>query len=323
ESDISITPLNHISCTEWNIDDSCMLCLCVEYQRAAEAALKSGTLLKSNTADYAILAGVFVPFSPTKLMKEVFTGATIKAVRSSLTIDTPNVIMEDAEVQAAIRGYATGDLDGASASLDKIKNRRMKQLFTTLLNDLPLRPIEVSEETLVTNYVSPVMRAFSHYPPEDTFAHFPNTASSTQIALNMKADRADYKVTKDGTEIVFGEVTGMAHRSEKSKNGWDMWRLLRFGKAALEAGADSVPLVQVIYDLGTVWKMCIPVRGLYVAIEVGPFVLPTHLYMIGAFQASLAPLLWLQKEILKPEETTRRRRSWGTSDKKIVKSNLK
>lgn len=86
----------------------------------------------------------------------------------------------------------------------------------------------------------------------------------------------------------------MAQKSDKRKNGWDLWCLLRFGKAVLEAGADSVPVVQVVYDFGTIWKMRTPVRGLYIAIEIGTFVVPTHLYAVGGLQVSLASLLWLQ-----------------------------
>ncbi|KAF9536828.1 hypothetical protein EC957_009590 [Mortierella hygrophila] len=53
ENEINITPLKHIFCEEWNVDDSCVMCLCMDYQLAATAALRSGTLLKANTADYA------------------------------------------------------------------------------------------------------------------------------------------------------------------------------------------------------------------------------------------------------------------------------
>ncbi|KAG9069661.1 hypothetical protein KI688_008983 [Linnemannia hyalina] len=294
ENDINITPLEHLSCEEWNVDGSCVMCLCMDYQLAATAALRSGTLLKANTADYAILAGVFVPFSATALMKNVFSSSTLKAIRKNVSISAPDVDIDDSVVQTAIRLHANGQHDDAAVHLQNLKNMRMLQLFGTALSNLPLRPIEVSEETLITNYVSPLLRTFTHYPSEEIIAHFPNTASTTQVTLNIKPDRPDFKVAWEDTEIAFGEVTGMAQKSDKRKNGWDLWRLLRFGKAALEAGAASVPLVQVVYDLGTIWNMCTPVRGLYIAIEIGPFMMPTHLYAVGGLQASLAPLLWLQ-----------------------------
>ncbi|KAG0079239.1 hypothetical protein BGZ90_003196 [Linnemannia elongata] len=41
-------------------------------------------------------------------------------------------------------------------------------------------------------------------------AGIPNTASTTQVTLNVRPDRPDFRVAWDDAQIAFGEVTRMA-----------------------------------------------------------------------------------------------------------------
>jgi hypothetical protein len=52
----------------------------------------------------------------------------------------------------------------------------------------------------------------------------------------MRRDRPDFKLTLNGVEASIGEVTGYHQRADKSKNGFDLWRLARYGKFVLNQG---------------------------------------------------------------------------------------
>lgn len=122
----------------------------------------------------------------------------------------------------------------------------------------------------------------------------PNTESTTQRKQGLKADRPDFKVLIGDKEASFGEVTGRSQRADKAKNGWDLWRLVRFGKSVLDEGAPMVPLIQVIYDEGIIYRHFVRIRGVMVLAEVGVFTVPMHLNNVGALQASLPVLNWYQ-----------------------------
>ncbi|KAF8928480.1 hypothetical protein BGZ58_009625, partial [Dissophora ornata] len=72
-------------------------------------------------------------------------------------------------------------------------------------------------------------------------------------------------------EVSFGEVTGPTQRNDKKKNGWDLYRLSQFGTAVLNEGAPVVPLIQVVADVGTVYRHFVKAQGILVLAEVGVF----------------------------------------------------
>lgn len=190
--------------------------------------------------------------------------------------------------------------------------------------NLPRKEMEIqSEETLVVNNIAPILKAFVNHVDGNshtfvsyyvfmglcTFSpswrlltiillHFtfvsPNTESTTQKKQGLRADRPDFKVLIGDKEASFGEVTGRSQRADKAKNGWDLWRLVRFGKSVLDEGAPMVPLIQVIYDEGTIYRHFVRIRGVMVLAEVGVFTVPMHLNNVGALQASLPVLNWYQ-----------------------------
>ncbi|KAF9993128.1 hypothetical protein BGZ79_002231, partial [Entomortierella chlamydospora] len=137
---------------------------------------------------------------------------------------------------------------------DAIQAMRRRELrksepADTIIMNLPRKEQEEqSEETLVANIVAPILRTFLNHVDDDIFTHFPNTESNTQRKQGLKADKPDFKVVIGDKEASFGEVTGRTQRSNKAKNGWDIYRLVRFGKSVLDEGAPMVPLVQIIYD---------------------------------------------------------------------------
>ncbi|KAF9996441.1 hypothetical protein BGZ80_007243, partial [Entomortierella chlamydospora] len=137
----------------------------------------------------------------------------------------------------------------ALQELGALQDYRIRMLFEQLIVNLPRKEQEEqSEETLVANIVAPILRTFLNHVDDDIFTHFPNTESNTQRKQGLKADKPDFKVVIGDKEASFGEVTGRTQRSNKAKNGWDIYRLVRFGKSVLDEGAPMVPLVQIIYD---------------------------------------------------------------------------
>ncbi|KAG9061659.1 hypothetical protein KI688_007240 [Linnemannia hyalina] len=113
--------------------------------------------------------------------------------------------------------------------------------------------------------------------------------SSTQKRQGLKADRPDFKVLIEDREAQFGEVTGRSHRGDRPNNGWDLWRLrlIGFGKSALDEGAPMVPLIQIIYDEGTIHCHFVKIRGVMVLAEVGVFTVLIHLNNVRSLKASL------------------------------------
>ena len=142
-----------------------------------------------------------------------------------------------------------------------------------------------------------VLMAFANHCTVSCTSVSPNTESTTQKKQGLKADRPDFKVLIGNREASFGEVTGRSQRADKAKNGWDLWRLARFGKSVLDEGAPMVPLIQIIYDEGTVYRHFVQTRGIMVLAEVGVFTVPMHLNNVGSLQASLPVLNWYQVTI--------------------------
>ncbi|KAF9406461.1 hypothetical protein BGZ76_006330 [Entomortierella beljakovae] len=124
-------------------------------------------------------------------------------------------------------------------------------------------------------------------------------------------------------EVSFGEVTGSSQKNDKVKNGWDLWRLARFGHSVLDEGSPMVPLVQVVYDEATVYRHIVKLRGFMILAEVGTFMVPRNLHEIGSFQTPLPVLYWYKDAIkwldANPEW---RKRSWSPADLRDIKKFL-
>ncbi|KAF9426345.1 hypothetical protein BGZ76_002807, partial [Entomortierella beljakovae] len=153
---------------------------------------------------------------------------------------------------------------------------------------------------------------------------FPNTNSTTQKQQNHRADRPDIRAKLSEQELLWGEITGPKQAGNKAKNLWDMFKLVRYGKAFIVAGNDSAPLVQVIGNLGTYMRLYIKVRGVMVLEEAGIFIIPTFKAMVPSFVATLPTLELLKINLRKMSRKTpsELKRSWGHQDVKGAKKRL-
>ena len=122
----------------------------------------------------------------------------------------------------------------------------------------------------------------------------PNTDSLVQKGQGIKPDRPDIAVKIRGCEVLFGEVTGPSQKHCDPKNKWDLFRLIRFGKAFLDAGNSFAPLIQVIYADGTYMRLSVRTRGMFLLEEVGVFMIPTTMITIPSLLVSLPTLLCAQ-----------------------------
>ncbi|KAF9128562.1 hypothetical protein BGW39_004949 [Mortierella sp. 14UC] len=98
---------------------------------------------------------------------------------------------EDDEAQKPFGLRAQDDKDESSPSFSKVKDHCIRRLFENLVMELSIRTIELSEETLIANVVSPIRRSFSHLQRHN---HFSNTESTARKDLDLKPDRSDFKV---------------------------------------------------------------------------------------------------------------------------------
>ncbi|KAG0306493.1 hypothetical protein BGZ98_002269 [Dissophora globulifera] len=239
---------------KWVVDDDqCVGCLIDRYQKDVIQALRRRELKKTDPADTMILGGTFAPWHPTDRMVKVFTHRRLKLIQASLRKDLDKIDINDGCIQSAIRYKMNDNPTMAVQELGSLQDYRLRvlfeQLYVSMIMNLPRKELEVqSEETLVANNIAPLLRTFVNHVDDDIHTHFPNTESSTQRKQGLKADRPDFKVMIGDKEVSFGEVTGRCQRNDKAKNGWDLWRLVRFGKSVLDEGAPMVPLVQIIYD---------------------------------------------------------------------------
>ncbi|KAF9959696.1 hypothetical protein BGZ65_000142 [Modicella reniformis] len=312
--------VDHNSCSDWTVgNNECIPCLAGRYQQEAIAALRRKELKKSQPADYMILIGVFAPFNHTPLMTSVFGSRNLDSIKQALALNLDMPDDNDAAVISAVRLKMNRKEEKALDELSSVKDRRLRNMYEHLREDPP-----DAEETLVTNFISPILRAFVQNTDAGLVTHFPNTNSKVQKQAGAVADRPDFKLTLNGVEASFGEVTGYQQRADKGKNGFDLWRLARFGKFVLDQGVHLVPLLQIIYDQGVVYRMMAPARGVMVLAEVGLFTIPLYLNAIGNFQTSLPVLEWYKMTMLQfladPRED--RRRSWKTGDMPKIKKFL-
>ncbi|KAF9189412.1 hypothetical protein BGZ51_009645, partial [Haplosporangium sp. Z 767] len=320
----SITSIKHKECNKWVLDGRCVPCMIDDYRESAIEALRARELRKTEPADIMILAGTFAPWSPTARMTKVFTKQCLKKLRDSLTKKVDAIDIEDASILRSIRHRTNNEIEEAVEALNGIKDNRLRRLFQQMVEELPDREQGgISEETLIANHVSPILRAFAHDPALEIFAHFPNTDSHTQKKQGNKPDRPDFKVMIGVKEVSFGEVTGPTQRNDKKKNGWDLYRLSRFGTAVLNEGAPVVPLIQVIADVGTVYRHFVKARGIMVLAEVGVFSVPTATIHLGALLASLPTLFWFRNCIKWLEDhPDSLKRSWTSADLVQIKKYL-
>jgi hypothetical protein len=103
----------------------------------------------------------------------------------------------------------------------------------------------------------------------------PNTESQSQKRQGIKAHRPDVLVKIRNQETIFGEVTGPAQVGNSTKNAWDLFRLVRFGKSFLDHGNSVAPLLQFVYNNGTFMRLTVKTRGMFLLEEIGAFVVPT------------------------------------------------
>ncbi|KAF9992030.1 hypothetical protein BGZ79_003615 [Entomortierella chlamydospora] len=244
-----------------------------------------------------MLAGTFAPWHPTPMMEKVFSKNILKKIRDSLSKKLEPIDDQDADMSIllSIRHRANNKIKEAVEALNGVKDLKLRLLFQQIVEELSAgEQGEMSEETLIANHVSPILRAFTHDPELKIFAHFPNTNSRAQTQQGVKPDRPDFKVVAGNKEVAFGEVTGPSQRNDRNKNGWDLYRLARFGTAVLNQGTEVVPLVQVVAGSGTIYRHIVKDRGVMVLAEVGVFSVPTTTIHMGALLASLPALNWLR-----------------------------
>ncbi|KAG0247479.1 hypothetical protein BG011_001417, partial [Mortierella polycephala] len=279
----SITSIKHKECNKWVLGGRCVPCMVDDYRESAIEALRARELRKTEPADIMILAGTFAPWSPTARMTKVFTKQCLKKLRDSFTKKVDAIDIEDASILRSIRHRANNEIEEAVEALDGMKDNRLRRLFQQI----------------------------------------PNTDSRTQKKQGNKPDRPDFKVMIAEKEVSFGEVTGPIQRNDKKKNGWDLYRLSRFGTAVLNEGAPVVPLIQVVADVGTVYRHFVKARGIMVLAEVGVFSVPTTTIHMGALLASLPTLFWFRNCIKWLEDHPESlKRSWTSADLAQIKKYL-
>ncbi|KAG0371464.1 hypothetical protein BGX24_001629 [Mortierella sp. AD032] len=280
----SITSVSHKECDTWVIDDECVGCLINKYQKEVIDMMRRCELKKTDPADTMILAGTFSPWHPTDRMVKVFTHRRLRKIQESLRKDLDPIDINDKCIQNAIRHKMNNNPMLAIQELGALQDYRLRMLFEHLIMNLPRKEMEMqSEETLVVNNIAPILKAFVNHVDDEIHTHFPNTESTTQKKQGLKADRPDFKVLIGDKEASFGEVTGRSQRADKAKNGWDLWRLVRFA-------------------------------------EVGVFTVPMHLNNVGALQASLPVLNWYQEAVKWLEQNREwAKRSWKAADLQNIK----
>ncbi|KAF8983816.1 hypothetical protein CPC16_009125 [Podila verticillata] len=194
-------------------------------------------------------------------------------------------------------------------------HRRIKLLLETRLDCLPLEEVkDLSEMYFTVKYIGPAMEAF--IDSKCVSSRFHNKNCGTQKRLKIKPDRPDLTVIVGKTEIAFGEITSPAKEKNTSKNNWDFYRTVRYGKVFLDADHKMAPLFQIIYTKGTYMRLREAKRGMFVLEKVGPSTVPATVEMIATFMTNIQTLLIAQADLEKiaSRPLNQLKRSWGYKD---------
>ncbi|KAI8595627.1 hypothetical protein EDD21DRAFT_390711 [Dissophora ornata] len=302
---------------EWKLegDDACIACRFQLYQKNCVQALQDDELCITDIADAMAIIGVFAPFLQTQRMRATFNKKILTQLAVPLPLPDPGI--DDAAVLKAVRLRINNKFEDASKELWGI-DRKLRLMFENLLESLPEKvDRSISEVTFTVNYVAPVLNSILKIDGK-TNVQYPNTDSHVQKDQGLKPDRPDIVVKSNGHEILYGEITGPCRANCRSKTDWDVFRLVRFGKSFLDSGNDTVPLLQVVHDSGTVMRLSLKQRGIYILERIGLFNVPCSVGTIPALLGTLPPLLVPMEDVNKLAEyefdMNRKRRSWRFDD---------
>ncbi|KAI7815832.1 hypothetical protein BC939DRAFT_471359 [Gamsiella multidivaricata] len=310
-----IAQVQHSVC-EWRSkdDDACIACLFQQYQRECVQALHNDRLHNADIADAMAIIGVFAPFLQTQRMRAVFSRKILSQLVASSALPDPDV--DDAAVLKAIRLRINNRREDASQALGCM-DRKLRIMFDNLLEFLPeVVDRSISEVTFTVNYVAPVLNCILKIDGK-TDVQYPNTDCHVQKHQGSKPDRPDILVKAHGHEILYGEITGPCRANCRSKTNWDLFRLARFGKAFLDRGNHVAPLLQVVHDTGTVMRLSMKIRGIYILERIGLFSVPCSIATVPALLATLPPLLAAKEDVdmlAEHEFDANRKRSWRFDD---------
>ncbi|KAI8596677.1 hypothetical protein EDD21DRAFT_240593 [Dissophora ornata] len=205
--------------------------------------------------------------------------------------------------------------DEALDALDSIKDRKIRLMFATLIEHLPLeKESQVAEETFVATYIAPVLQGTLR-TNEKISIHFPNTASMAQKDEGVRADRPDITAKIGRRELLIGEVTGPCQETNHAKNAWDLYRLARFGKALL-GSRPFAPLIQIVHTKGVYMRLTVKARGMFLLERVGTFVVPTSIDMVPSLLGTIQTLAAAKEDlaVLMEQKPENRKRSWDFPD---------
>ncbi|KAF9999690.1 hypothetical protein BGZ79_006709 [Entomortierella chlamydospora] len=314
----SVEKASHVQC-DWIVEDICIACRFQDYQRICIEALVQREISKTEIADVMAVIGVFAPSMPTERMNRVFSNRLLKMITTP-TEELPGSDFDNNIITKAVQQEEAYEL---LYSIGK-KDRKIRVMLEALMEYLPRKPnFTISESTFVVKHVAPIVQAIVDNDVIESA--FPNTESTTQKRQGIKADRPDISCKAFGTEICWGEVTGPIQERSEAKNKWDTYRLVRFGKAFLDAGNHMAPLFQVVYTQASYMRLSPKVRGMFLLQEVGSFIVPSTVEMIPSLIATIPTLLAARTDIQRVADgdVNRLNRSWGYKDLENAKNLLK
>ncbi|KAF9114428.1 hypothetical protein BGW39_003357, partial [Mortierella sp. 14UC] len=299
----------------------CMSCLFQEYQKMSIEALFAGEIKKVDVADAIATFGVFAPYAPTDRMRSVFGESRLESVAPTVRLQVEEEY--DLCVLKAIRLRMNEQRDEAFESLEGIKDRKIRLMFATLIEHLPLdKESRIAEETFVATYIAPILLG-TLKANEKVSIHFPNTNCVTQKDQGMRPDRPDIVAKIGGRELLLGEVTGPCQETYSAKNAWDLYRLARFGKSLL-GDNPFAPLMQIVHTKGVYMRLTNKARGMFLLERVGTFVIPTSVDMLPSLLGTIQTLSTAKNDLamLLEHKPGSRKRSWDFPDLPIAKKLL-
>ncbi|KAF9413942.1 hypothetical protein BGZ76_004963, partial [Entomortierella beljakovae] len=188
-------------------------------------------------------------------------------------------------IMMGLQHAQNGNLQEAFRAIDPV-DFKLQTMLRTLMDYMSLEVDKsISEMTFTVNHIAPVLHGCLKFDPPQT------QIVSFRKKQGIKPDRPDVSIKVQGHEVLFGEVTGPHQQSCESKNKWDLFRLIRFGKSFLDDGNPVAPIIQFIYSKGKYMRLKEKTRGMYLLEEVGAFTIPTTIATISSLVMSLPVLL--------------------------------
>lgn len=165
----------------------------------------------------------------------------------------------------------------------KCFDKQSLKMVLELLEFLPkyhIDKLKTNEENLKVKFFEPFFKYFFNNKETGLYMDYPETSPKERKIRTVSAKRPDmfisfYSQSKKLHNVSFCEIKPESCKSSKSKLVKDLYKLIHFGKDAVDSCVPSPMLIQVVGPKVTFYLQNLVSKGCYITFEVFSMTLPT------------------------------------------------